>query len=100
MPDLPRFEVPRRGMPARAASPTSAWRRWRSPFPPSSSGRCACHPERVAVSDPASTLSYRDLNRLANRIAHGVLAMRGAGSEPVAILAGPASRSWRPCWGC
>jgi len=44
------------------------------------------YPDHVAVSDAESTLTYRELNRLVNRIAHAVLAMRGAGSEPVALL--------------
>jgi len=45
-------------------------------------------PDKTAVADSESTLTYRELNRLANRIAHAVLAMRGAGSEPVALLIG------------
>jgi amino acid adenylation domain-containing protein len=44
------------------------------------------YPEQIAVADAASTLTYRNLNRLANRIARAVLAVRGAGSEPVALL--------------
>jgi len=46
------------------------------------------HPEQLAVADAASSLTYRDLNGLANRIARAVLAVRGAGSEPVALLVG------------
>ncbi|SPE30905.1 hypothetical protein SBA2_580010 [Acidobacteriia bacterium SbA2] len=44
--------------------------------------------ERVAVADAQSALTYRNLNALANRIAHAVLARRGAGPEPVALLVG------------
>ena len=44
------------------------------------------HPERMAVQDSASALTYRDLNRLANRIAHAILAKTGKGPEPVALL--------------
>jgi amino acid adenylation domain-containing protein len=46
------------------------------------------HPERLAVADDAQALSYRQLNGLANRIAHAVLAARGTGAEPVALLVG------------
>jgi len=46
------------------------------------------YPDHVAVSDAESTLTYRELNRLVNHIAHAVLAVRGAGSEPVALLVG------------
>jgi amino acid adenylation domain-containing protein len=46
------------------------------------------HPERLAVADAAEALTYRQLNGLANRIAHAILALRGAGAEPVALLIG------------
>jgi amino acid adenylation domain-containing protein len=46
------------------------------------------YPDKTAVADSESTLSYRELNRLANRIAYAVLALRGAGPEPVALLLG------------
>ncbi len=45
-------------------------------------------PEQLAVADGASSLTYRELNGLSNRIARAVLAARGAGSEPVALLVG------------
>ena len=35
--------------------------------------------ERVGVADAESALTYRNLNAVANRIAHAVLARRGAG---------------------
>ena len=59
------------------------------------------YPDRIAVADAESTLTYRELNRLANRIAHAVLAMRGAGSR----AGGAAGRKWcprlsPPCWEC
>jgi non-ribosomal peptide synthetase component F len=43
-------------------------------------------PNRVAVKTRNSTWTYRDLNQLANRIAHAILTQRGAGEEPVALL--------------
>jgi amino acid adenylation domain-containing protein len=46
------------------------------------------YPDRISIEDPETALTYRDLNRLANCIAHAVLAVRGAGSEPVALLLG------------
>jgi len=46
------------------------------------------YPEQIAVQDPASALTYDELNRLANRIANAILASRGQGSEPVALLLG------------
>lgn len=51
--------------------------------------RQAClYPEQIAIADAESTLTYRELNRLANRIARAVLAVRGEGAEPVALLVG------------
>jgi amino acid adenylation domain-containing protein len=50
--------------------------------------QAALYPEQIAVVDGQSTFTYRDLNRLANRIAYAILAVRGAGSEPVALLVG------------
>src|ERR1017187_7820277 len=44
------------------------------------------YPDQIAIEDPETALTYRDLNRLANRIARAVLAVRGAGPEPVALL--------------
>ena len=35
------------------------------------------YPDKIAVVDAESTVTYRELNRLANRIAHEVLAARG-----------------------
>jgi amino acid adenylation domain-containing protein len=46
------------------------------------------YPEHLAVADAAATFTYRELNGMANRIAHAVLAARGAGPEPVALLVG------------
>ena len=46
------------------------------------------YPDQIAIEDPETALTYRDLNRLANRIARAVLAVRGAGPEPVALLLG------------
>lgn len=46
------------------------------------------YPEQIAAADLESTFTYRGLNELANRIAHAILAVRGTGPEPVALLVG------------
>ena len=46
------------------------------------------HPDRIAIEDAYTTLTYDNLNRLANCIARAILAVGGAGSEPVALLLG------------
>src|SRR5262245_4341619 len=45
-------------------------------------------PGRLAVKDAAGALTYADLNRLANRLAHAILGARGTRAEPVALLLG------------
>jgi amino acid adenylation domain-containing protein len=44
------------------------------------------YPHRLAVKAGNRSLTYEALNRAANRIAHAILAKRGAGNEPVALL--------------
>ena len=44
------------------------------------------YPDRIAVQTKNNTLTYFDLNRAANRIAHAVLAERGEKDEPVVTL--------------
>jgi amino acid adenylation domain-containing protein len=44
--------------------------------------------EQIAIEDSESAITYRGLNRLANRIAHAVVSVCGAGPEPVALLVG------------
>ena len=43
-------------------------------------------PERTAVSDGLNSLTYDQLNRWSNRIAHAILLVLGDAEEPVAIL--------------
>ncbi len=50
--------------------------------------QAAAHPNRIAIEDSEAALTYRELNRLSNRIAHAVLAVRGEVPEPVALLLG------------
>ncbi|MFY9855279.1 MAG: condensation domain-containing protein [Terracidiphilus sp.] len=45
-------------------------------------------PDKIALAGARFNVTYRELNGLANRIAHAVLAARGARSEPVALLVG------------
>ena len=48
---------------------------------------CVCqHGDRLAVQAGKHSLTYRDLNRAANRVARAVLALRGDGREPIALL--------------
>ncbi len=42
--------------------------------------------DRSAVITPGETLTYNDLNRMANRIANVILERHGEGQEPVAII--------------
>ena len=42
--------------------------------------------DRLAVKTPDCSLSYRELNQCANKIAHRLLALRGEKLEPVAML--------------
>jgi len=50
--------------------------------------QASMYPNQIAIEDPETALTYCALNRLANRIARAVLAVRGAGSEVVALLLG------------
>jgi len=49
-------------------------------------GQARRHPERLAVKSAGDAWTYAELNRNANRIAHAILAARGVGEEPVALL--------------
>ncbi|MGH8069437.1 MAG: non-ribosomal peptide synthetase [Candidatus Entotheonellia bacterium] len=42
--------------------------------------------DRLAVKTRSDTLTYAALNHAANRIAHAILAQRGTGEEPIALL--------------
>jgi amino acid adenylation domain-containing protein len=44
------------------------------------------YPERLAVKDKARSLTYDELNKAANRIAHAILEKRGQRSEPIALF--------------
>jgi len=67
------------------------------------------HPTRLAVALGNQRLTYEELNRAANRVAHAILASRGKKAEPVALIFEPspvlavailgvlkASRIWVP----
>jgi amino acid adenylation domain-containing protein len=43
-------------------------------------------PDRIAVKMEKQTLTYRELNQAANRLAHAILAQRGEAQEPIALL--------------
>lgn len=44
------------------------------------------HPERIAVKTETTSLSYHTLNQQSNGLAHAILAARGGGEEPIALL--------------
>jgi amino acid adenylation domain-containing protein len=44
------------------------------------------HPERIAVSSESQILTYNELNRLADRVAHEVLARCGETHRPIGLL--------------
>ena len=44
------------------------------------------HADRVAIQTPDEHLSYADVNGIANDLAHAILARRGHGPEPIALL--------------
>ena len=46
------------------------------------------HPQRLALESRDYGLTYEDLNRAANRIAHAILSKEGKEDEPVALLLG------------
>ena len=46
----------------------------------------AKYPERIAVKSKNYTLTYDALNKTANHVAHAILAQRGEGEEPIALL--------------
>jgi amino acid adenylation domain-containing protein len=48
--------------------------------------QAARFPHRVAAQGPRHSLTYADMDRLANAVAHAVLASRGPGLEPIALL--------------
>lgn len=47
----------------------------------------ALHADSIAVSTDSGKLTYAAINRAANRLAHAILARRGAGEEPIAFVA-------------
>ena len=44
------------------------------------------YPDRLAVKDQNSQLTYDQLNQTANRVARAILAQRGEAEEPIALL--------------
>src|SRR5215813_3135846 len=46
------------------------------------------YPQRLALKSSAHALTYQDMNRAANRIAHAILSKDGNQDEPVALLLG------------
>jgi amino acid adenylation domain-containing protein len=44
------------------------------------------HPQRLAIKTKSQELTYGELNKASNRIAHGILTHRDEGEEPIALL--------------
>ena len=44
------------------------------------------YPDRLAVKARSHQLTYDELNKAANRVAHGILAQRREGNEPIVLL--------------
>ncbi|MEM7532288.1 MAG: AMP-binding protein [Chloroflexota bacterium] len=44
------------------------------------------YPHNLAIKTLTHELTYNELNRMANQVAHEILALRGEGEEPIAIL--------------
>jgi amino acid adenylation domain-containing protein len=44
------------------------------------------HGDRLAIQSAGSAMTFADLNRAANALAHRILSLRGEGSEPIALL--------------
>ena len=44
------------------------------------------YPDRLAIKAGDRSFTYAELNRVANRVAHAILAKRGPGNEPIALL--------------
>ena len=46
------------------------------------------YPDRLAVKTNNQEFTYRELNQISNQVAHAILAQRGEGEEPIALLLG------------
>jgi non-ribosomal peptide synthetase component F len=46
------------------------------------------YPDRLAIKTSDQEFTYRELNQISNRVAHAILAQRGEGEEPIALLLG------------
>src|SRR5215469_1629421 len=44
------------------------------------------HPRRIAVKGPRASFTYAQLDAAANGLAQAILARRGSGCEPIALL--------------
>jgi amino acid adenylation domain-containing protein len=44
------------------------------------------YPDRLAIKTRSHALTYAELNQVANRVARAILALRGRGEEPIALL--------------
>ncbi|MFC1716326.1 AMP-binding protein [Candidatus Poribacteria bacterium] len=76
---------------ARHMGPDSSFARFRKEdveqsIPERFRQQVAKYPDRIAVKTKNYQLTYRELNEAANRMAQAILAQRGEGEEPIALL--------------
>ncbi len=85
-------EIERQGVgPGRLIRPGNPFSEFRredieQSIPARFSQRVALAPDAIAVSTEGGSLTYSELDRLSNRIAHSILEFSGVGAEPVPFL--------------
>src|SRR5262245_32388568 len=83
--------VPRQGFISRRVYPTNlftpiAAQEVEQSVPQRFEAQARRYPDRLAVKTRAHAWTYAELNRHANRLARAILAQRGDGAEPIAVL--------------
>jgi acyl-CoA synthetase (AMP-forming)/AMP-acid ligase II/acyl carrier protein len=87
------LEQKQRDLQARCRHPTGSWQPvdWREPrqsIPDRITAVASSHPNRLAVRDPQTSLTYAELDAAANQVANAILADRGPGQEVIALFMG------------
>ena len=90
-PERGRIPAAQQAVRDRCVHPTGTWRGFPEPEAAGSivarfEELARLHADRPAVSDGPIQLTYAELDRAANRVAHGLLARGDGGEEPVALL--------------
>ena len=58
------------------------------------------YPDRLALKMKTHELTYAELNKTSNRVAHAVLAQQGTGAERIALLLEPGAPAHEPTDAC